>query len=122
MAIVPRLDAEDERYRFAYDEAVRTVEAQQRLLDELRGRATGVLTIGVAITAFLGGFVLNRSTGRPGVLDIVGIAAFATSGLCLGLVLWPWGNWKFLLSAKTLIDGWIEGQNPASDRTLSASP
>jgi hypothetical protein len=112
VSIVRHTETEDPRYRLAYNEAVRKIETQERDLAELRGRTAGVLTIAVAITAFLGGFVLNRH--NPGIVAEAGIAAFAAVVLSLAYVLRPQRGWKFLLSGRTLVEGWVEDKHPAS--------
>ena len=101
----------DERYRIAYDAAVRRVEAQGRDLDEMRTRAAAILTVGVAITAFLGGFVLNRGSINAG--GILGIVLFFGVGVALGIVLWP-REWKFHQSAAAMVGEWIDN-DPGGD-------
>lgn len=106
----------DGRYQLVYETAKSRIEAQERDVDEMRSRTAAVFTLGIAITTFLGGFVLDRRS--PGVLAIVGIILFGVVGILLGAVLWP-TKWKFRLSARTLIDGWVEGDNPATPEELA---
>jgi hypothetical protein len=103
---------EDGRYRLAFDEAVRRVQAQESQLDELRARAGIMLGVAAAITSLLGALVLSRSH-HSGVAAVVALVLFGLSVVAFGLVVWPRENWKFQMSAKTIIEGWIEGEHPA---------
>jgi hypothetical protein len=104
--------AEDGRYRLAFDEAVRRVQAQESQLDELRSRAGLMLGVSAGVTSLLGALVLSRSHHST-VLIVVALALFGLATAAFGAVVWPRDNWKFQMSAKTIIDGWIEGDNPA---------
>ena len=92
-----------ETAKVAYDEAVRTITAQASVLDNLRTRATAVLTVATLITTFLGGQVLakpvlkdqdTRLTESIGGGGWVAIGALVGAVICAALILWPW-NWRF---------------------------
>jgi hypothetical protein len=102
---------EDARYRLAFDEAVRRVQAQESQLDELRSRSGLMLGVTSAVTSLLGALVLSRSD-HSAVLATVGLIIYGVSAIAFGLVIWPRDGWNFQLSAKIIIDGWIEGDNP----------
>lgn len=116
-AVLPT-EAEDTRYRLAYDEAMRFLQSQQADLVALQGRALALLSAGTLATAFLGGM---RSLGlvrtivpssTPGTIATKGLSLpalaallslFALLVLCSTIVLWPTGQWVFQLSAKGLV-------------------
>jgi hypothetical protein len=109
------LKAPDERYRIAYEQAVRHIDNQSRSLDEMRIRGATVMTLAVAITAALGGFALHRPHPWSGAA-IAGVASFAVTVLALLFLLWPASGWKFNLSARTLIGGWIDAHDVGEEK------
>jgi hypothetical protein len=106
------MTVEDGRYRLAFDEAVRRVQAQESQLDELRSRAGLMLGVTAAITSLLGALVLSRAHHSTAA-TIAALVLFGLSVAAFGVVIWPRKGWKFQMSAKTIIEGWIEGDNPA---------
>ena len=103
---------EDGRYRLAFDEAVRRVQAQESQLDELRSRAGLMLGVSAGVTSLLGALVLSRSH-HSAALSVVALVLFGLATVAFGAVVWPREGWKFQMSAKSIIAGWIEGENPA---------
>jgi hypothetical protein len=93
-------DEPDPRKKLAFDESVRALEQQSSALDNLRGR-TGVLLTAISLTAtFLGAQALERAGFS--FLSWVAIGCFVVAGLACLAILWPSGEWKFVLNAKTI--------------------
>jgi hypothetical protein len=86
----------------AYDEALRSINAQAGVLDELRGRTATLLAAASLVTSFLGGVVLASPTLENGVVSrppIGGwgwfaIGAFCAIGVLSLLIVWPY-TWRF---------------------------
>jgi len=102
-----------EAYALVFAEAERMVVAQEANLDELRGRSGIVLTVSAAVMAF----VANGILGSQKPVDVfvwVAVAAFAACFCASVAVLLPGGRWGFEMNAKTLLTGYVEGDNPAT--------
>ncbi len=111
-------DAEEPRYHFAYDEAVRTLQRQEADLAALQGRALALLSAGTLATAFVGGvrgLGLIRSivpATTPGAVATQGLAVWqllvvlGVFGLlvllCL-VILWPTAEWVFQLDSAGIV-------------------
>lgn len=105
----------------AYSEAVRSIEQQARLLDELRSRA-GVLLTGASIAGSLFG------VGAVGKTNFDLLAALAVLSFCCVLaltlaILWPRGEWRWALGATVLLEDWVDeprcGDAPAMTRFIA---
>lgn len=102
---------EDPRYKFVYDEAVRTLDHQEATLDNLRARAGVLLTATSVATSFLGAAAL-RETENTAPWSGMAIVLFALVGiLCIGL-LWP-SDWKWRLGTSKLLTDYVEAASPA---------
>lgn len=105
-------DAEEPRYRLAFDEAMRVLQRQEADLAAVQGRALALLSAGTLATAFLGGIRslgLFRSVAppaTPGAVITTGLQTWQLvlvlalfgllAALCL-FILWPTGKWVFQL-------------------------
>ena len=91
----------------AYSEALRAIESQERMLNELRSR-TGILLTGASIvTSLLGARALTA--GELDVLGSIALVAFiVVVGCCVWIVLPRRKSWRFSLAASTLIEDWAE--------------
>jgi hypothetical protein len=103
-------------YRVAYEESQRTLDDQQDELKGMRDRAVQFTAFVGAATAFLVGTGLHATHRDVTFYVLAGIAS-VSSGLSIGLLialLNPWKKkpWEYRLSAKVLIDGWIENEVP----------
>jgi hypothetical protein len=100
----------DSLAKLAYDEAVRAIDAQADVLDNLRARAGTLIAVSSLVTAFLGGQALAKPTLSSGQLveqDIetwgfVAIGAFVAVAVMALLILWPY-TWKFVMSPNTIL-------------------
>jgi hypothetical protein len=93
-------------YRLAYEEAVRSSEAQARVLDGLRSHAGTVLAAAAIVTSFLGGLGLSRRGAaevRIGIYGWTAIALFLVVALLTLIILLPFGVWRFSLDAALII-------------------
>lgn len=107
----PTSSAEDPRYRFVYDEAVRTIEHQEQTLDDIRGRAGILLTATSVATSFLGAAALD--TGRAGRWGVVAIVLFFLAGAGSVGLLWPFKGWKFRFGTRELLKHYVEAPSAA---------
>jgi hypothetical protein len=100
----------DPRKKLAFDESIRSLTLQSSVLDDLRSR-TGILLTAVSLTAtFLGSKALQHGFT---FWTEVGLGCFLVSGgFCLA-VLWPSGSWNFVFNAKTILDDYVAGDDPA---------
>ena len=125
----PTLTAEDRGVtlqpgasKIAYDEAVRTLTAQASVLDNLRSRATAVVTVATLVTSILGGQVLVKaSLGTGGkVIDRLSFSGWLALGSMLLAVagavaiLWPY-EWRFDQSAEGIISDMTTNSTSVDD-------
>jgi hypothetical protein len=91
----------------AYAEALRAIESQERIVNELRSR-TGVLLTGASIvTSLLGATALKR--GNLDVMGGIALLAFtAIVGASVWIVLPRRKAWRFSLRATTLVEDWAD--------------
>jgi len=108
----PTSSDEDPRYRFVYDEAVRTIDHQEETLDNLRARAGMLLTATSVATSFLGAAAL-RETEDTAPWAGIAVALFVAVGLACVALLWPRDGWRWRFGAKKLIDDYVEASSPA---------
>jgi hypothetical protein len=89
----------------AYGEALRAIESQERMLNELRSR-TGILLAGASIvTSLLGATALEA--GKLGALGSVALVAFVlVVACCIWIVLPRRKSWRFSLGATVLVEDW----------------
>jgi hypothetical protein len=93
-------------YELAYDEARRALDAQERVVSELRTRA-GILIAAAAITTSLfGGRAL--SSGDVGIAAWMAIGCFGVVGISVLAVLWPRTDWSFTINARRMIAIYLE--------------
>ena len=93
-----------------YDEALRTINSQSNVLDELRGRAGTLLAAASLVTSFLGGAVLASPTLTSGVMTRpsisvwgwTAISAFCVIGAVSLIILWPY-TWRFDMNPVSII-------------------
>lgn len=98
--------------RLAYDEAVRMINAQASVLDNLRARAGTLISVSSVVTAFLAGQALAKPVLSDGavtradidVWGVIAIAAFVLTALAAVVVLWPY-KWRFDLGP-SIINTW----------------
>ncbi|MEA2492954.1 MAG: hypothetical protein QOJ29_865 [Thermoleophilaceae bacterium] len=97
-------------YRLAFDEAVRALQEQGKVLDGLRTRSGIVLSAAAIVTSFLGGQALTAHS--PSIWTWLAIGAFV--GLALGLlvILWPRQDWAFEAVPRQIIGTYIEASDP----------
>lgn len=97
--------------KVAYDEAVRALTAQASVLDNLRSRATVVVSVATLVTSVLGGQVLVKpSIGTSGAKVIdklsfsgwLALAAMLTAVAGAVAILWPY-EWRFDQSGEGII-------------------
>jgi hypothetical protein len=100
-------------YALAYSEARRGLEDQERLVAELRTRASVLIAAAAVATSFFGGRAL---TGQViGAAAWVAIGCFVLIGFAVVLVLWPSRNWVFSIAPAELIGTYLE---PVEGRPL----
>jgi hypothetical protein len=103
-------------YALAYDEARRALEAQERVVAELRSRAGTLIAAAAIATSVLGGRILSGRDVHP--LAWIAIGCFVMLGVTLLILLWPWRDWRFTVNAQSFIQTYLE----PSDGAPSTSP
>jgi hypothetical protein len=106
-------------YRVAYTESQRTLDDQRAELQGMRTRSVQFTAFVGAATAFLVGTGLH-ATDRNALFYTLAAIASAISALSivlLVLLLHPSNRkkWEYRMSAKSLINGWIETDVPPSE-------
>ncbi|MFY9580612.1 MAG: hypothetical protein WAQ33_14960 [Gaiellaceae bacterium] len=106
-----------------YDESVRTIGEQSKLLDSLRTRAGTLLAAANIATAFLGGLALTRTPAGhvAGDTHLHGLAWVAVALFCVAfglslIVLTPSRNWVFWHHPHDLLGVYVD---PGPPTTLS---
>jgi hypothetical protein len=92
--------------KLAYDSALRALDKQERLVEELRARASVVLAASSLAVTFLGG----RGFGGPGpvALAVLALLSFVVSVSAAAFVLLPRYDLKFSVSASGVISNLAE--------------
>lgn len=100
----------------AYGEALRAIESQEGMVNELRSR-TGVLLTGASlVTSLFGAAALEG--GRLDVWSVIALLAFAAVvGSCVWIALPRRKAWRFSLSATVLLEDWAD-EPKSGDITL----
>jgi hypothetical protein len=94
------------QYELAYEEAKRALDAQEKVVNELRSRA-GVLIAAAAITtSFFGGRAF--ADGDVGPAGWVATICFGLLGVAVLAVLWPRHDWVFTVNARRFIATYVE--------------
>jgi hypothetical protein len=114
-AVRGRLAEPDPRLEIVLNEALRALQHQQMLLDNLRSRATLLTTAAALVISFPGVSALTGRTrpGLPVVLAVVGLAGVL---LCTLVVCAPWWRWRFRTSATRLLEAVDGGHDVNSVR------
>jgi hypothetical protein len=95
------------QYELAYEEAKRALDAQEKVVNELRSRA-GVLIAAAAITtSFFGG----RAFADGDVGGWIATVCFGLLGLSVLAVLWPRHDWVFTVNARRFISTYVESED-----------
>lgn len=102
----------DPRYRLVYEEALGSVDRQERTLDELRARVGATLATAVIASAFFG--TIGIKNGHLGGWQKTAIVLFVVTAVFHVILLLPQGHWRFRRSPKLLIRDYIESDNPAT--------
>jgi hypothetical protein len=102
----------DETEALAYSESLRPITQQQAVLDDLRSRAGLLFSATSIATAFLAGVALRTQGMKPE--SWIATICFVGVGLLVLRVLWPQAGWIFQLSARVLIESYVEGDHPAT--------
>jgi hypothetical protein len=105
-----------ESYAFVFEQADGVVRRQEASVDELRGRVGLVLPVAIGVAGLFLQSILSHPhlDGWTVAGVVVGLVGFAFS---FGASLWilrPQRKWGFGMSAKTLIEGYVEAEQPAS--------
>lgn len=87
--------------QLAYDASQRTLDKQERVVEELRGRTGTLLAAAALAVSLLGGATL-RATGSPILLAIALVAFLATVLLCLR-TLSPAPELRFTLTGELIL-------------------
>ena len=82
--------------KLAYDEAVRTTQAQQKAISELRSRTGLLITAASISTSFLGSSAANGQDGFP-LRFLWAMVPFAVSLAIAIAIVNPWSSWEFVL-------------------------
>jgi len=106
MRTYPEVDARAGAYELAFDEAGRALDAQERVVGELRSRASVLIATSAIATSFFGGRVVVAHALNGWAW--IAVAAFGAVGLCVLLVLWPRRDWEFSASATDIITEYVE--------------
>lgn len=99
------------QYALVFEEARRSLDAQERALEQLRTRAGTLIAAAAIVTSFLGQAAFDRPpvgwTGGAAVLGFVGLV------LAVAWILLP-ATWTFRPGTQRLLKEWVEAQQPAS--------
>jgi len=105
----------DERYKVAYEAATSLMASQHSVVDNLRQRATTLISASTVATTFAVSVGLLGTGSKPlpnwTVFVLLGLVLFV--GGCALYILWP-VKWSLGISADALIDDYIESSPPSS--------
>jgi hypothetical protein len=93
-------------YALAFAEAGHALSSQERMLDDLRARAVGLVGAAAVTTSILGGTALGGTARGP--MTYVAVAAFVASAVCALGVLWPRHGWVSVTDAERMISTYAE--------------
>jgi hypothetical protein len=99
----------DPRFELVWNEAVRALDVQQRMIDEARQRAGTLLTAASIVSTFLGAEAL--ADDNPSGWSTVGIVSFVLVVLACTYVLWP-RRFTLVTSPTQLIGDHIDSELP----------
>jgi hypothetical protein len=98
----------DARLDLVLAESLRALTQQQTVLDNLRARASLLLSAAALVTPFFGPqSLINRDGGVRGSALVL-IVALSVVTLMTGLVIWPRWRWNFRTSARKLLDVYVD--------------
>lgn len=100
------MPADPAGYEFAYNEAKRALEDQERTVVELRSRAGTLIAAAAITTSFFGGQALADHS-----LDAAGWAAitcFVALGVAVLAILWPRPDWEFSVEPSLFVSTYLE--------------
>lgn len=97
-------------YKVAYDEAVRALSEQQRVIDSFRTRAGLLLSAAAITTSFLGAQALD--SGNSSLAAWLALASFVGVAVVSLAILWP-RRWEFTANPRQVIQNYIEAEEPA---------
>lgn len=103
-------------YEVAYREAVRAVDEQAKVLEQIRARA-GTLFSAAGVTAGVLGVAVDRAKTQTTTTEcalLMAVIAFVILSLATVAVWWPVRNGWFLMDARLIIRDAIEGDEPSS--------
>src|SRR3954452_12508833 len=105
----------DDRYTLLFTEAVRQLDAQGRDLDQLRSRASWLISATAVSTSFLGGGLVRlQAIGTAGWVAIIFFAA--TFGLALWAMIGPVAHAPAGFSPAVVEQEWIQGRGLDADQ------
>ncbi|MGW2563869.1 hypothetical protein ACWCXB_32535 [Streptomyces sp. NPDC001514] len=108
----------DARYKLLYEEAIRQLTAQERELEQLRTRASGLVAASSVATSFFGAGLLRKTS--IGVSGWLAIALFVVVVLISGwVVAGTIRKWYVGFSPVVIHHGWMtDRQPPLSEEAL----
>ncbi len=108
----PQSTEPDPRLRLAYEESVRALSVQSRVLDELRSRTGVVLSAASVASAFLGAQAFTKEHHSIADWRLAAVIAYgAVIALAIGVLL-PGSGWGFTQDAKALVDDYATADLP----------
>lgn len=108
-APAPTLHHDAAAYALVYGEAVRALDDQRSVLDNMRTWSGIVLSAAAVTTSFFGGLALRD--GDPGPLAWTAVGAFVLCGVAGLAIVFPHGKWELRASPASLIAD-IEAGSP----------
>jgi hypothetical protein len=100
----------DSLYKVAYDEAVRALSEQQKLIESFHARAGLLFSAAAVTTSFLGAQPL-RGVKPPLLVWLACLCFLGASAACIA-ILWP-RKWQGTANPREVIETYIESQQPA---------
>jgi hypothetical protein len=97
---LPKIDGEDPRLAFVYQEALRGLLQQQGFLESLHGGGTLIFAASFA-SSFLGMQALSDGLGA---WDWAAVGLLLRIGVLASILLWPYYNLSFRFDAQDLLD------------------
>lgn len=105
----------DPRLEVVLAESLRALTQQQAVLDNVRARASVLLSAAALVTSFFGPQVLSHSGGRLRLGAVVAIAALLLVTLMTGAVIWPRWTWRFRTSPAKVLAGYVDADRSVDD-------
>jgi len=100
-ALAHRPPVDERLYELVYDEAVRALDDQRSVMDNMRTRSGIVLSAAAVTTSFFGSLALRD--GSAGALAWTAVVAFVLCGVAGLSILIPSGRWQFRPSPERVI-------------------